>query len=668
MPTIQQENGVKTVAGLPLRWGRRAYRELSSALSRVEVAKAALHRACADLDRVGPGGEDAQYGEALTGYDNLSRLLDEVTAAPFPIDATDAHLCVLAERYASDCATHGATIHEPAALRARLASICRLYGIEPPTVRDDAQTIARCVDPAWWRRNLRRVHGRAFEAAAIRLGFVSVRAGAYASDETVKRRNAQTARNRAALDAVKIKNEHGYECTLTEAASKTTSNKRIRRGELMLRLAGCEAVAKDLDHVGIFVTMTAPAKYHAVLQKSGEINPKFNDSTPRQVQGYLQTTWARSRTDYGRHNIKPYGFRIAEPHHDGCVHWHALLFMPAHKVRRFQRIVQKHFLAEDGNEPGAQANRVKFERIDPKKGSAAAYIAKYISKNIDDDSEDAHDEVIGPDGEPVKIAMPANAADRASQRVDAWAGVWGIRQFQPIGQPPVTVWREIRRVSKQAIANAPENIKAAWNAAQREYGEADKETGECKVVKPADYAAYIRAQGGVCTGRDYAIGIAKETARVEGRYGVTEALAPVGICARVEPGKVYASTRYTWERVQAGVAVRRSWSPVNNCTASVYAPPDAGPCRDVWFATVSGEPVAEFDETWFDTEEYRAFLRGPVEVAEEMLAAEIAAAEKDARTVWTVPSYAHREWRGNGRVGKGRVRSAAPVRNARAAE
>ena len=34
----------------------------------------------------------------------------------------------------------------------------------------------------------------------------------------------------------------------------------------------------------------------------------------------------------------------------------------------------------------------------------------------------------------------------------------------------------------------------------------DSETGEVVVLKPADYAKYIRAQGGVNMGKDYRIG------------------------------------------------------------------------------------------------------------------------------------------------------------------
>ncbi|MGZ3319668.1 MAG: replication endonuclease [Xanthobacteraceae bacterium] len=621
MPTIQQEHGVKTVKGLPTRWGRRAYRELAAVMK--------------------------EHGTDSDRYRALADLLDEVTAAPLPLDATDAHLCVLAERYAGDCAaaavlenvqapTGPAPIEggprqlgkrEGITPRERMAKICAVHGIEPPKCQEDAEAVARMLDSAWWRRGLRRTHGRTFEAAAIRLGFVSVRAGAYASDETTGRRLAQVARNRAALESVKIKNEDGFECTLADAASKTTSNKRIRRGELMLRLAGCEEIAIEAGHVGIFFTLTAPSKYHAVLAKTGTVNPTYNDATPREVQQYLQKTWAKIRAAYGRHNIRPYGFRIAEPHHDGCVHWHGLVFMPAYKVRRFCRIVKQYALAEDGTEPGAAEHRAKFERIDTEKGSAAAYIAKYISKNIDDDTEDAHDEVIGADGQPVKITMPSDGAKKASQRVDAWAGVWGIKQFQPIGQPPVTVWRELRRVSEAAIKDAPANVRAAWDACQRVH-RTDKETGEVTVERPANFAAYIRAQGGVCVGRNYRIGIAHEPTRIEGRYGVYEGMAPVGIFARIAPDTVYSSTRYTWTKSAARGGVASPWSPVNNCTESPW--PARPQTRDHWTASAPEPgPVADFADEWFSSDEFQHVYIDPVDQLAMLERSAVAAFEQD---------------------------------------
>jgi hypothetical protein len=102
--------------------------------------------------------------------------------------------------------------------------------------------------------------------------------------------------------------------------------------------------------------------------------------------------------------------------------------------RQIMRQIMRHYaLEEDGDEPGAKTNRFKAVAIDPKRGTAAGYIAKYIAKNIDGYGCD----------------FPEGSAIEAAQRVDAWASTWGIRQFQQIGGPSVTAWRELRRLHNE---------------------------------------------------------------------------------------------------------------------------------------------------------------------------------------------------------------------------
>lgn len=282
---------------------------------------------------------------------------------------------------------------------------------------------------------------RKVEGAAIRLGMVNSKRSPYASHETVSRRLAQKKRNRHLLENILATNELGQSYTLAELSDLGVSNPEIRRLELMTRIAGFDEIAKLYGHAAEFYTLTAPSKYHAIDSASGRKNPKYNGSTPKETQAYLCKAWARIRAKLARHGVRLYGFRVAEPHHDATPHWHMVMFYPNEwegdvrraAVPRVRAIMRRYALAEDGGESGARKHRFVAEGIDRSKGSAAGYIAKYISKNID-----AHR--VGVDYETGGTDARANI-----KRVDAWAAAWGIRQFQQVGGAAVTVYREARK-------------------------------------------------------------------------------------------------------------------------------------------------------------------------------------------------------------------------------
>ena len=514
---------------------------------------------------------------------------------------------------ADKAAAEGLLARMAAALREAVdyvAHKCELHSCEPPKLKRFPSrqqllgAVKRAQDPLWWRRTLRRAAARIVEAGAIKLGMVSRRNGAYASDEAVKRRKAQQRRNAAGMASALYRNEAGQIYTLKELAAASVSNPVNRGGELMTRIRGCEEHADAQGHIGLFVTLTTPSAMHAMLSREGHRrgiaaaladiagetlaadsynavrNPRYDGSTtPRDAQQWQVKQWSKARSAIKRKKLEVYGFRVAEPHHDATPHWHLLLWCKTEAdAQALQALLHKYWVSNDkkyAQERGAARNRTNFKRLAA--GGAAGYIAKYIAKSIGHHALPEHlDEVNGELFEVESGDVPGHV------RVDAWASTWGIRQFQSIGQPSVTVWREVRRVTYDQIEALPWHTDAqarlAWDAAQK--------IGD----KPADWAAFIRAMGGVCLPRqDYHLQPACRGRRPLSRYGEPGARKVVGVCTR--SGRWLISRRLQWvslsgstsrEAMQAKARVERGeapqdegaraakaapWTGFNNCTA-----------------------------------------------------------------------------------------------------
>ena len=494
--------------------------------------------------------------------------------------------------------------------------IVRVIGITEDQPITGEPAIKRAKDPKWWRKRLRSHVARVVEAGFISMGHVHLREGKYVSNAGMMRRRQQVARNAATLQQTLFTNEAGQVYNLGELAALGTSNPLVRGGELMTRIRGAEEYADRRSHVGLFVTLTTPSRFHPIKVGGGTPvrNKLYQGATPRDAQLWLRDKWSKTRARLDRMGIKPYGLRVAEPHHDGTPHWHALFWVEGEEqALQLEATIRHYWLSDGGEEKGAKQNRVNIKRM--VEGGAAGYVAKYIAKSVGHHALSEHYDVV--DGELIEMRMTAPAEGEPVQaridsdsapakkpkpeiinghlRVDAWAATWGIRQFQTIGMPSVTVWRELRRVSPDQLelfaregdaatvdafraCHRQGQIKANWCEFMEAMGGHGRKRGEwhlAPVHRHVEEGQTNKYGEDLKCGR--LIGLVPQRGRMCGRYLVSRRIAWKPYVQTAESAAVTAAdgAGFSDQEGQAqGVgatssrqALPAAWTRFNNCTA-----------------------------------------------------------------------------------------------------
>ncbi|TNL01528.1 replication protein, partial [Kosakonia cowanii] len=425
------------------------------------------------------------------------------------------------------CALHGEDMTPADALNIyqRLGERALMLNVTPPAwgaLRTDTD---RCTAPDmeklpgallrltcadWWYRRLWRLRRIWREEQSRAACLVSRKTSAYMSQDALTEFREQRRRMREFLKAHELVSEDGFTLSLEEAYYAGSSNPQHRRFEMMANMKGLELIAEARGDVPVFLTVTTPSRFHATTE-DGHPNPKWDGSTIRDSSDYLVSVFfAAVRKKLSRAKLRWYGIRVAEPHHDGTVHWHMMVFARPEDREEIVNTVRDIAIREDREELGDDITpRFKSEIITADKGSPTGYIATYIGKNLDGGAVSGNDPKTGKPRADDESGLPMT---ESVERAVGWAGLHGVRQFQFFGIPSRQVWRELRRLATQMARN-PKGPQCLPDPAMD------------AVLAAADagcFASYIMKQGGVLVPRkNHVIRTAYDISDTPNDYGET---------------------------------------------------------------------------------------------------------------------------------------------------
>ena len=417
-------------------------------------------------------------------------------------------------------------------------------------------SLARMLCADWWYRKLWQMRCEWREEQLRAVCLVNRKASPYVSYEAVIHKREQRRKSLEFFQSHELVNADGDTLDMEDVVNASSSNPAHRRNEMMACVKGLELIAEMRGDCAVFYTITCPSRFHATLN-NGRPNPKWTSETVRQSSDYLVDTFAAFRKAMHKAGLRWYGVRVAEPHHDGTVHWHLLCFMRKKDRRTLTALLRKFAIREDRAELGSNTGpRFKSELINPRKGTPTSYIAKYISKNIDGR------------GLAKEISKETGKSLRDSaEHVSAWASLHRVQQFRFFGIPGRQAYRELRLLAGQA-ARAQGDKKAGAPVLENARLDA--------VLAAADagcFATYIMKQGGVLVPRKHhLIRTAYELNDEPGNYG-DHGIRIYGIWSPIVEGRI-CTHAMKWKMVRKAVDVQEAaadqgacapWTRGNNC-------------------------------------------------------------------------------------------------------
>ncbi|HHL2463748.1 TPA: replication endonuclease [Yersinia enterocolitica] len=293
--------------------------------------------------------------------------------------------------------------------------------------------LARLRCATWWKGRLWRLRCQWREEQLRAAMLVHKQTSSYISHEALIYQREQWRRSTEFIRSHDLVNDSGFVMDMEEVVNASASNPHLRYIEMMTTCKGLENLAEMRGDKAMFFTITCPSKYHATL-KSGEPNPKWSTKTIKESSDYLVNLFAGIRKKLNRLGLRWYGVRIAEPHHDGTVHWHLMCIMEKKDRAAITQVMRDFAIRVDRNELGKNIKpRFDVKPVLKSKGTITSYLTKYLGKNVR--GSNLKGKLDKATGKPIVSKETGQPLGDDTERAVAWASLHGVQQFRFFGIP-----------------------------------------------------------------------------------------------------------------------------------------------------------------------------------------------------------------------------------------
>lgn len=265
----------------------------------------------------------------------------------------------------------------------------------------------------------------------------------YCSTETLLREQEKNNANIFALAGQYVYNtQTGKTVPLLEIVS---NKENYKIAEVYNICKSLERLADSQGFKWLFITFTAPAQYHPNPSKGKRRYDR--ELGIRASHDYIRHNWRKIRSilSYRKILASPdsyFGFRTIEPHKDGSIHWHLIMFTSPQLISEITRAIREKFRTDT-------AAKIMLGKSGPGSAKASSYIFKYLTKAFS--KKDTHQTS---KDKATDVQREANdlASMRNRERVQAAIKAINARQFQIFGvNNLITTFRKINSLKLNDI-------------------------------------------------------------------------------------------------------------------------------------------------------------------------------------------------------------------------